>query len=461
MKRIFRQTSRRVAVLAGSDFLWLLGFFYAAATVIFDQFSERELLMTSIIAAVFSLLVFFSLGLYGRETIYSEQKSLYRLLAAGLINFTLFYFAMIVGFKVDAGGRAYASLLIAVMAGHAAVFVTRLFFLRTFDLDFMRRTVLVVGCGRRADRFKRFVLAKLRQEINVVGHVRATADEVVEGAPVMMGDEGRFGTDLDRIVEEIGVDEVIVSVDNQRGMPIDALLRCKTAGISVRDDVSFLEDEVGYIDTTAVTAGWLVFRQGFGRTDLFLLAKRVFDIVVSSGLLLFTLPITAVAAVLVKLESRGPMFYRQERIGLDGKTFSVVKFRSMTVDAEKDGPQWAAKQDARITRVGHILRKTRIDEIPQVYNVLRGDMSFVGPRPERPVFVAELREQLRFYDERHRLKPGITGWAQINYPYGASIEDAREKLSYDLYYVKNASIFLDLLILLQTVRVVIFPSGAR
>ncbi|MBL8698820.1 MAG: TIGR03013 family PEP-CTERM/XrtA system glycosyltransferase [Alphaproteobacteria bacterium] len=461
MKRIFQQTSRRFAVLAASDFLWLLGFFYAGATVIFDQFSERQLLTTSVLGATFSLVVFFSLGLYGRETIYSEQQSLYRLTAAGLIDFTLFYFAIIVGFKLDPGGRAYLSLLVAVMAGHAAVFVTRLFFVRTFDLAFMRRSLLIVGCGKRAERFRQFVVGKLRQEVNVLGHVRATANEVVEGNPILIGDEAKSGADLDRIVEDIGVDEIIVAVENQRGMPIDALLRCKTAGIRVRDDVAFLEEEVGYIDTTAVTAGWLVFRQGFSRTDLFLLAKRVFDIVVSSALLLFTLPITAVAAALVKLESRGPLFYSQERVGLDGNVFTVVKFRSMTVDAEKDGPQWAAKKDARITRIGNILRKTRIDEIPQVFNVLRGDMSFVGPRPERPMFVAELREQLRFYDERHRLKPGITGWAQINYPYGASIDDAREKLSYDLYYVKNASIFLDVLILLQTVRVIIFPSGAR
>lgn len=461
MKRILQQASRRFAVLAASDFLWLLGFFYAGATVIFDQFSERQLLTTSVLGAVFSLIAFFALGLYGRETIYSEQQSLYRIFAASLIDFTLFYFAIIVGFKLDPGGRAYLSLLIAVMAGHAAVFVTRLFFVRTFDLPFMRRSLVVVGCGKRAFRFRKFAVAKLRQEINVLGHVRATADEVTEGNPVLIGDQAKLGADLDRVVEDLGVDEIIVAVENQRGMPIDTLLRCKTAGVRVRDDVTFLEEEVGYIDTTAVTAGWLVFRQGFARTDLFLVAKRVFDIVVSSALLLFTLPITAVAAALVKIESRGPIFYSQERIGLDGEAFTVVKFRSMTVDAEKDGPQWAAKKDARVTRIGHILRKTRIDEIPQVFNVLRGDMSFVGPRPERPVFVAELREHLRFYDERHRLKPGITGWAQINYPYGASIDDAREKLSYDLYYVKNASIFLDLLILLQTVRVIIFPSGAR
>jgi len=223
----------------------------------------------------------------------------------------------------------------------------------------------------------------------------------------------------------------------------------------------FLEEEIGYIDTTVVTPGWFVFRQGFSRSDVFLTAKRGFDVIVSLTVLVFTLPVALIAAILIRLESRGPIFYRQERVGLDGKLFTLIKFRSMRVDAEKHGPQWAAERDNRITRVGNILRKSRIDEIPQVLNVLRGNMSFVGPRPERPVFVAELTQQLRFYGERHRVKPGITGWAQINYPYGASIEDAREKLSFDLYYVKNASVFLDMLILLQTVRVILFPSGAR
>lgn len=459
MKSFLQHASRRITVLAASDFLWLLAFFYAGATVIFSSFSERELLMTSTLAATFSLVVFFSLGLYGRDTIYSVQASTARLLTAGVIDFVVFYFTLVVGFKLEQGGRAYLSLFVAVMAGHAAVFAARLLFLKSLDLPFMRRALLVVGCGARADRFRRFVGEKLRHEVHIVGHMAGTAEEVsILSEPV--AEMFRADAEILSLVEQKGVDEVVVAMDDQRGMPVDKLLRCKTSGLRVRDDVMFFEEEVGYIDTTVVTPGWFVFRQGFSRSDVFLFAKRAFDILVSLLLLFFTLPITVMAVIAIRCESRGPIFFRQERVGLNGRKFTLVKFRSMRTDAEKDGPQWAAKQDSRITRVGSILRRSRIDEIPQVLNVLRGDMSFVGPRPERPVFVEELAKELRFYHERHRVKPGITGWAQINYPYGASIEDAREKLSFDLYYVKNASVFLDVLILLQTVRVVLFPSGS-
>jgi exopolysaccharide biosynthesis polyprenyl glycosylphosphotransferase len=190
------------------------------------------------------------------------------------------------------------------------------------------------------------------------------------------------------------------------------------------------------------------------------MAKRGFDILASGLLLLFTFPILLVAAIGIRLTSKGPIFYRQERVGFGGKSFMLLKFRSMRIDAEADGsPQWAQKNDPRVTPVGRFIRMTRIDEIPQIFNVLRGDMSFVGPRPERPFFVKSLEEEIRFYAERHAVKPGITGWAQLNYPYGATTEDARRKLQYDLYYIKNYSLFLDLLILLQTARVILFPSG--
>ncbi|HEY8351792.1 MAG TPA: exopolysaccharide biosynthesis polyprenyl glycosylphosphotransferase, partial [Sphingomonadales bacterium] len=204
------------------------------------------------------------------------------------------------------------------------------------------------------------------------------------------------------------------------------------------------------------------FSDGFGRSgrfDLFL--KRLFDVTTSLLLLLLTLPILIVTAIAIKVTSPGPVFYRQERVGQGGRTFMVLKFRSMRTDAERNGPQWAQANDDRVTPVGRLIRTARIDEIPQIFNVLKGDMSFVGPRPERPVFVEQLAKEIPFYLERHRVKPGITGWAQINYPYGASVEDARHKLQYDLYYIKNYSIFLDFLVLIQTLRVVLWPEGAR
>jgi exopolysaccharide biosynthesis polyprenyl glycosylphosphotransferase len=192
------------------------------------------------------------------------------------------------------------------------------------------------------------------------------------------------------------------------------------------------------------------------------LSKRCFDIGFALALLLFTLPLMAATALLIVLDSKGPVFYKQERVGLNGRPFSVIKFRSMHTDAEKDGaPQWAARRDARVTRVGALIRKLRIDELPQLLNVLRGEMSLVGPRPERPCFVDEFTKQIPFYAERHCVKPGITGWAQVNYPYGASLEDARNKLAYDLYYVKNRGLFLDLIVVFQTVRVILFADGAR
>ena len=190
--------------------------------------------------------------------------------------------------------------------------------------------------------------------------------------------------------------------------------------------------------------------------------KRAFDIVASLVLLAFSMPALALAALAVRLESRGPVFYRQERVGLNGRPFMLLKFRSMRTDAERDGvPRWAAVNDSRVTRVGAFIRKTRIDELPQIFNVLKGEMSFIGPRPERPFFVEELRQAIPYYFERHRVKPGISGWAQLNYPYGASIEDAKEKFQYDLYYIKNYSLFLDFIVLVQTARVILWPQGVR
>jgi sugar transferase (PEP-CTERM system associated) len=239
-------------------------------------------------------------------------------------------------------------------------------------------------------------------------------------------------------------------------------LRVKTAGVHVNDFSSFMERETGRVDLDTLNPSWLIFSDGFsaGRV-LSSVAKRAFDVLASGLLLLLTFPLIALFALLVKLDSRGPAFFRQTRIGLYGEPFEVVKLRSMRTDAEKDGAQWAQKDDPRVTRLGKVIRTLRIDELPQAWSVLTGRMSFVGPRPEVPRFVDDLEDKLPFYAERHMVKPGITGWAQINYPYGASVEDARAKLEYDLYYAKNYTPFLDLLILLQTLRVIIWPEGVR
>jgi sugar transferase (PEP-CTERM system associated) len=269
--------------------------------------------------------------------------------------------------------------------------------------------------------------------------------------------------DLVALAKVEGADEIVVALDDRRGsMPVDALFQCRMHGLRVVDSATFLERETGKVDLDGAYPSWLIFSQGFRRGPLGDIAKRAMDITFSLTLLIATLPLLIILSILIKLDSRGPVFYRQARVGLRGQVFSIYKFRSMVVDAEsKSGAKWAQAGDPRVTRIGRFIRRMRIDEIPQVLNVLKGEMSFVGPRPERPEFVKELSKEIRFYNERHRTKPGLTGWAQINYPYGASVKDANEKLKYDLYYLKNRSILLDIFILLQTLRIVVFGEGVR
>jgi sugar transferase (PEP-CTERM system associated) len=269
-------------------------------------------------------------------------------------------------------------------------------------------------------------------------------------------------TPLLQIAQALRIDEIVVAVDDKRGLAVWDLLECKLSGIEVIDYLSFFEREFGKIDVSHVGPGTLAFCGGFQFSRRRRVFKRLADFTVSLAFLALVLPVTVLVAVAIKLESRGPIFYRQERVGLNGHIFKVWKFRSMRIDAEKDGvPRWASAKDDRVTRVGRFIRQLRIDEIPQILNVLKGDMSFIGPRPERPFFVEKLRQEMPYYDLRHRVKPGITGWAQVSYRYGESVEDARQKLSFDLYYVKNNDFFLDLTILVQTVRVIVFAHGAQ
>jgi sugar transferase (PEP-CTERM system associated) len=240
------------------------------------------------------------------------------------------------------------------------------------------------------------------------------------------------------------------------------LLDCKLAGIRVFDITTYFERMLGQIRIDYVNAGWLIFGDGFNQGLYRTLVKRAFDIVCSTVLILVSAIVMVLTAIAIKLESRGPVFYRQERVGANGKTFKVTKFRSMRTDAEKDGkPVWAAAQDSRVTRIGAIIRRTRIDELPQLFNVLKGEMSLVGPRPERPYFVEQLKQEIPYYSVRHSIKPGVTGWAQVKYQYGSTVEDSAEKLQYDLYYVKNHSLFLDFVVLFETVGVVLTGKGAR
>lgn len=240
------------------------------------------------------------------------------------------------------------------------------------------------------------------------------------------------------------------------------LLDCKIRGIRVFDIATHFEKTLGQIRVDFVNAGWLIFGDGFNQGLARTAIKRAFDVVSASVLLLVSAPLMLLTAIAIRLESPGPILFRQQRVGLNGATFDVVKFRSMRVDAEGDGkPRWATKKDDRVTRIGKIIRLLRIDELPQLFNVFKGEMSIVGPRPERPFFVDELTRRIPYYAVRHSVKPGVTGWAQVRYHYGSSVEDAQQKLHYDLYYVKNHSLFLDLLILFETVAVVLTGRGAH
>jgi sugar transferase (PEP-CTERM system associated) len=324
------------------------------------------------------------------------------------------------------------------------------------------RRVLVVGSGLQAEAV-----------VNELHGFDPTGYEVVGYFPV--GTTNSASADAQKLVldaavpmikhvRRLRVDEVIVAVKEQRGvgLPLQDLLACRTEGRSVLDLSRFYERVHGEVPIESLKASWLIYSEGFVQGNWRTFSKRAFDVLASLALLLLTWPVILVTAVLIKLESRGPVLYKQERVGLGGKPFQVLKLRSMRSDAERDGvARWATSNDSRITRVGKFIRKTRIDELPQLFNVLKGEMSFVGPRPERPVFVQKLTEDLAFYDVRHTVKPGITGWAQVRFSYASTLDEAKKKLHYDLYYVKNHSLFLDVVILFQTIRVILFQVGAR
>jgi sugar transferase (PEP-CTERM system associated) len=326
--------------------------------------------------------------------------------------------------------------------------------------------VLIVGTGPEAQSVAKDLLTLKRIEREVVGFFE-TSSQVTPSIP----DAGVHGyrvfsgqSLIEDIVKQHRVDEIIVAVREQRGggVPMDQLLACRIRGIPILDLAGFYERAKSEVPIDSLKASWLVYGHGFVQGSGRRFAKRVFDMVTSVGLLLLACPVMLLTMLAIKLDSPGPVVYRQERVGLGGRSFMCLKFRSMRVDAEKDGvARWASKNDTRVTRVGAIIRKTRIDELPQLLSVLRGEMSMVGPRPERPSFVKQLKEQIPFYDVRHSIKPGVTGWAQVRYSYGASVDDARKKHQYDLYYVKNNSLLLDLLVLIETVSVVLFREGAH
>jgi sugar transferase (PEP-CTERM system associated) len=347
----------------------------------------------------------------------------------------------------------------------ASVILVRPLFVLAFASSVGARRTLIIGTGADAVAVEEMIEKHGPRGAVVVGFYPAGG----QGAGDMQTVPGRaptFPADLrlPAIVERFRVNEVIVAAREQRGgaLPMNDLLECRVAGVPVSDLSAFYERVRGEVPVDSLKASWLIYGEGFVQSPLRRLVKRMFDMAAATVLLVLALPVLLLAMLAIVVESGLPVFFVQERVGQGGRTFRVLKLRSMRRDAEGGGvARWAQRGDARVTRVGRILRKLRIDELPQLVNVLNGDMSMVGPRPERPAFVEQLREQVRFYDVRHSVKPGVTGWAQIRYPYGATVEDAQRKLQFDLFYVKNNSLVLDVLILAETVRVVLFGEGAQ
>ncbi len=338
--------------------------------------------------------------------------------------------------------------------------------------DSLKSRVVILGTGQRALK----IAARMRRSSDqrafiLCGFIELDSHPGTNEVEKLGAKIIHIDASLLDYCRDNAVDEIVVAMDERRrnqdasgGIPLEELMECRLSGVRISDVQQFIEREAGKIDVDLLRPSWMVFSEGFVTGAWRAVTKRSFDIVASLVLLIVAWPFMLMMALAIWVEGgfRDPVLYRQQRVGLEGRLFNVLKFRSMRTDAEKDGKEvWVKRNDNRVTRVGSFIRKSRLDELPQLFNVLKGDMSFVGPRPERPVFVGELTKQIPYYQERHRVKPGITGWAQLCYPYGASVADSKEKLQYDLYYLKNHSLVLDLIILLHTVEVVLIGEGAR
>ena len=396
-------------------------------------------------------------GLYETASSVTVGRSLARALLVLLVALPLAYaiFGLLPPSFAD-----HSSIQFSMMAGVAALILRRAYLSHASSAPARRTRIMIFGAGPAA---------------LVVGNTLRSADPNADIVGYLAGPNERepavpaheileLDDTLPRMAHRLGVDEIVVALTERRSgsMPLRQLLDCKVSGTKVYDLNTHFEKTLGQIRVDFLSASWLIFGDGFNQGALRTGVKRVFDVLSATILCVLSAPLMLVAALFIKLESAGPLLYRQDRVGQNGRSFSIAKFRSMRTDAEKDGkPRWASANDDRVTRVGHIIRRLRIDELPQLFNVLRGDMSLVGPRPERPFFVDQLTQEIPFYALRHSVKPGVTGWAQVRYPYGATVEDSQEKLQYDLYYVKNHTLFLDLVVLMETVGVVLTGKGAR
>jgi len=462
MIRIFRHYISRA-------YLWLLliesGVFFAAMYFGSDVrflmtkswYTEHDITFASIIFSSVMTLSCLGLGLY-RRTLSGEE---YNLVARTCVSFGIAIFAVVtIYYLIPEFHVARSVLVYAVIFAFVGIMITRFLFYKIVNLERLKRRVLVVGSGKKAHKLNTINDSFIHRGFMIVGCL-ALPDEIsfVDQSQIISYDK-----QIIAIAEEYKVDEIVIARDDNRlGLPLDELLDCRMSGLTIMNVMGFYEREQGIISLENIYPSWLVYCSGFAQGDLRSLAKRFFDVFASLLLLNVAWPFMLLTALAIVLENgfKGPVLYRQVRVGEKNQNFELLKFRSMKIDAEKNGAQWALQNDNRITLVGRFIRKCRLDELPQIFNVLRGDMSFVGPRPERPEFVQGFNERIPYYRERHRVKPGITGWAQLCYPYGADEHDTIQKLQYDLYYVKNYSLFLDFSIMFNTVEVILWGKGAR
>lgn len=417
------------------------------------------IILKAILITVICQISFHYNDLYNTRIIRSKQEIIIRSLqaigvAAVILSIIYYIFPnLIIGRGI---------FLISIFFLMITTISSRLFYSWTISINVFDEKILIVGTGETAQDVAKRILDKGKVGYNIVGFISEDDSLKIGTSLVNPSVIGRYD-DICRIVEKEGISKIIVAVAERRGrLPMDTFLKCKLKGVRIEDDTTFHEGINGKIRIESLKPSWIIFSDGFKKTRASMVIKRISDIIPAALGLTVMAPIMVIIAILIKLDSRGPVFFRQERVGEGGRVYTLLKFRSMREDAELNtGPVWAKRDDDRVTGLGRILRKTRLDELPQLINVLKGDMSFVGPRPERQFFVEQLIEKIPYYSLRESVKPGVTGWAQICYPYGASEEDAYEKLQYDLYYIKNMSFLLDLTIIFETAKVVLLGRGSR
>jgi sugar transferase (PEP-CTERM system associated) len=410
------------------------------------------------IATFFCLAAFYLFDLYDFVVMHDRRELVLRLVQALGLAWIALAFAFY-AFPALMLGRSIALIALPLALGLGVAWrVSIHWFLGHPGIG---ERILIVGSGEHAVEVAREVLNRPDAGFRIVGFVGTNSELLGKSLinPRVIG----LTEQLEAIVKREGIDRIVVAMGERRGqLPTEGLLQLSLAGnVSIEEGATFYERVSGRVSLNMIRPSWLIFSGRGRQAKLTTITRNTVHWLVALIGFLLCVPIMIVTALLIKVDSRGPVFYKQERVGKNGRRFVLMKFRSMKVDAEKSGPVWASKSDDRTTRVGRIIRKVRIDEIPQFLNILKGEMSFVGPRPERPHFVAQLAEEIPYYEQRHLIAPGLTGWAQIKYPYGASIEDARQKLQYDLFYIKNYSLILDAIIMFETIKIILFGRGAQ